>query len=177
MEIPDVTPGGVIATNWGNQIRDRAVMRYANAATRDASVPVPISGDLAWLQDVNELTIYDGASWSIIGPTPAPASVLINNLTLTAGTGVNQLVAQLTGLNTAKWRYLFTASANVETALTGSMTVTWKMALRSTLPSTFTIHEVDTRNYVNDTAYRGVLAVTGLSPLPGQAGNAVDDSA
>jgi len=62
-EIPDVTPGGTIQTAWGNQIRDRALMRYANAAARDASNPIPASGDMAWLLDVDRLTIYTGAVW------------------------------------------------------------------------------------------------------------------
>jgi len=64
-EIPDVTPGGTIQTAWGNQIRDRAVMRYASAAARDASVLVPVSGDLAWLDDVNELTIFNALVWQV----------------------------------------------------------------------------------------------------------------
>jgi len=173
-EVPDVTPGGTIQTAWGNDIRDRAVMRYANAAARDASVLVPVSGDLAWLQDVDELTIYNGSGWEVINSPPAPSAVVVSNTTLTAGVGVNQLITNLTGLNTLKWRYLVIASGNVEAALSGSVAVTWRMAIRVTLPGTTTIHVVEARNYINNSSYRGVLAVSGLTPTPGVGGNAVE---
>jgi len=62
-EIPDVAPGETIQVSWGNPIRSRTVLRYPSAAARDASVPVPVSGDVAWLEDVNSLTLYDGSSW------------------------------------------------------------------------------------------------------------------
>ena len=79
-EIPDVAPGETIQVSWGNPIRSRTVLRYASAAARDASVPVPVSGDVAWLQDVNEVTVYNGATWDSLftstqgGPITAPIS-------------------------------------------------------------------------------------------------------
>ena len=38
-------------------------MRYVNAAGRDASIPVPVDGDVAWLQTEDLLTIYAGIEW------------------------------------------------------------------------------------------------------------------
>lgn len=67
-EIPDVVTGEVIASTWGNDIRDRAVQRYANAATRTASVPAPEEGALSYLLDTNLVYVYDGAAWVTINP-------------------------------------------------------------------------------------------------------------
>ena len=64
-EIPDVVGGTPINTAWGNPIKDRTVMRYANAAARDASIPAPLNGDTAWLLDTHQLTIYTGATWRV----------------------------------------------------------------------------------------------------------------
>lgn len=62
-EIPDVLAGNVIESAWGNQIRDRTMMRYASQAALDASIPLPTAGDFAYLLDVDVAQIYDGAEW------------------------------------------------------------------------------------------------------------------
>ena len=64
-EIPDVIGGATVATVWGNLVKDRTVMRYANTAARDASIPVPVDGDVAWLAASNDLTIYTGGVWLV----------------------------------------------------------------------------------------------------------------
>ena len=62
-EIPDVVGGNTIESQWGNDIRNRALMRYIDSAARDASVPLPVAGEMAYLTSTTELTIYDGTSW------------------------------------------------------------------------------------------------------------------
>ena len=62
-EIPDVTPGEPVESDWGNQSRNRTVQRYADAAERDGLVPLPVAGDLAWLDDIGAITVFDGAAW------------------------------------------------------------------------------------------------------------------
>ena len=62
-EIPNVVPGEPVESDWGNDIRDRAVMKYADATERDFSQPFPEFGELAWLDDPGWLTIWTGAGW------------------------------------------------------------------------------------------------------------------
>lgn len=64
-EMPDVVPGTPVDSSWGNDIRSRTIQRYDSAANRDALVPVPVEGDLAYLRDSNTVTIFNGA-WVIL---------------------------------------------------------------------------------------------------------------
>ena len=83
-ELPDVSPGATISTVWGNQIRDRAVMRYPGPSDRDLSVPTPVAGDLAYLTVSQVLTIFDGASWVAVANNPEPGSFLTEVLQVPA---------------------------------------------------------------------------------------------
>ena len=62
-EMPDVVASEPVAADWGNDIRDRTVQRYLDAAARDASVPFPVAGDLAYLDDSGTVTLFDGTEW------------------------------------------------------------------------------------------------------------------
>ncbi len=62
-EIPDVIGGDTIAAGWGNTLRDRVVQRYATEAERDVLTPTPSKGELAYLQDTNDTTIFRGVEW------------------------------------------------------------------------------------------------------------------
>lgn len=66
-EIPDVITLSTITSDWGNDIRDRAIMRYANAAARTASIPTPTVGDLSFLNDTGLVYVYFGGAWAIVG--------------------------------------------------------------------------------------------------------------
>lgn len=44
-------------------IETRLVMRFLDASARTAAIPSPVEGMVAWLQDVDTLTIYDGSAW------------------------------------------------------------------------------------------------------------------
>ena len=66
-ELNDVTGGETITATFTNQVKNRTVMRYADAASRDASIPAPVGGDLAYLQDVDRITYYDDTSWVEMG--------------------------------------------------------------------------------------------------------------
>ena len=57
-EIGDVVAGNTIESAWGNQIRDRSTLRYANAAARDASEIAPLEGRVCYLEDVDALYVY-----------------------------------------------------------------------------------------------------------------------
>lgn len=62
-EIPDVVQGNPVESAWGNDIRDRTVQRYTDAAARDSLTPLPAPGDLAYLDDTGSVQVYDGTAW------------------------------------------------------------------------------------------------------------------
>lgn len=96
-ELTDRLPGEIIFASYANEIRDRAVMRYVDVAARDASEPLPDTGELAYLTSTDELQVYTGTAWVnrlrstgdtlsgaltwddgsgptvVVGPTEAPA--------------------------------------------------------------------------------------------------------
>ena len=44
---------------------------FTTSAARDAAIPAPTSGSVAWIQDANpmaRLTVYDGAAWKRVYP-------------------------------------------------------------------------------------------------------------
>ena len=62
-ELADVAGGQTITSSFTNQVKERSAMRYTSAAARDTSIPAPIAGSLAYLQDSDTLTLYDGTNW------------------------------------------------------------------------------------------------------------------
>ena len=64
-EIPDRLPGEIIFASYSNDIRDRAVMRYVDRTARDNSVPVPVTGDLAYITTLGVFEIFDGVAWRV----------------------------------------------------------------------------------------------------------------
>ncbi len=65
-ELADVIGGNTVTASFTNEVKERSLMRYATAAARDSSIPAPVAGSLAWLQDVDEITVYDGAVWRTV---------------------------------------------------------------------------------------------------------------
>lgn len=66
----------------------RCVMRFASASARGATLvgtQAPVEGMLAWLQDTNLLTLYDGSAWTVVAAgsqtwtAPALATGYTNN--------------------------------------------------------------------------------------------------
>lgn len=62
-EIPDVIQGEPVESAWGNTIRSRTTMRYADLADLQASEPVPEVGALRWVDAPGELVVWDGTAW------------------------------------------------------------------------------------------------------------------
>ncbi|HKE67434.1 MAG TPA: hypothetical protein VKB59_22740 [Micromonosporaceae bacterium] len=89
--IPDVVPDETIESAWGNEIRDRTVTPFTNAAERDASIPAPNEGMTVWLIDQAVTQIYHAGSWRTLAAWPR-YSIAIN-----AGTIANTLTG-VTGL-------------------------------------------------------------------------------
>ncbi|MEU6573299.1 hypothetical protein [Streptomyces sp. NPDC046805] len=49
----------------------RTVLRFADAAARDAKVTAPVAGMLAWIGTPGRLMYYTGSAWVPAAPTPA----------------------------------------------------------------------------------------------------------
>lgn len=66
-ELPNVAPGEIIAASYTNDVRDRTLQRYADAAARDAGNPVPASGDMAFVDHPADselaVQVHDRGSW------------------------------------------------------------------------------------------------------------------
>lgn len=84
-EMPDVIGGETITSEWGNDIRDRTIQRYATVAARTAAHPTPVEGDLSYLQDSNTVDVYNGAAWvpflataEVDGSAEVPAALSVS---------------------------------------------------------------------------------------------------
>lgn len=66
-EIADVVLSEEIEVEWGNDIRDRTVQRYADLAERTSEHSSPAVGDLSFLEDSGDLDVYFSGSWRHLG--------------------------------------------------------------------------------------------------------------
>ncbi|MFD7861878.1 hypothetical protein [Streptomyces sp. NPDC059783] len=89
----------------------RCVMRFASASARGATLvgaQAPVEGMLAWLQDTNLLTLYDGTQWTVLAAgaqtwtSPALATGYTNNGNLNGNIGYR--LVNLFGEPTVMWR-------------------------------------------------------------------------
>jgi len=66
-ELPDVAPGEIIASDHINEIAERTIQRYADAADLAAKNPTPLAGELAFLgtgaEGQIETLVYTGSDW------------------------------------------------------------------------------------------------------------------
>ena len=62
-ELDDRVPGGPILSAYSNELRDRTAQRYNDSTARDVSRPFPGDGEHAWLEQEEQLTVYDGDDW------------------------------------------------------------------------------------------------------------------
>lgn len=68
-EIDDVATAETVEAVHVNRVKDRSVQRYATTAERTSLLPSPVEGDVAYLEDSDDLEIYDGSSWINIAQT------------------------------------------------------------------------------------------------------------
>lgn len=69
--VPTVAAGEVIASVWGNAIRDRVVHRFASVADRDTSWPAPPNGAHCVTVDTGTLWQRGTSAWFAIRPSQA----------------------------------------------------------------------------------------------------------
>lgn len=64
MSYTTLVSGTTITAAWANaSVRDQVVTPFASAAARTSAVSTPIEGMVSWLNDVNRLDVYDGATY------------------------------------------------------------------------------------------------------------------
>jgi hypothetical protein len=65
-----VVPGAV-TEQWGLDVRDSVVLRFASEAARDSALVGLGSGDsglTAWIQDIKLMTTWEGTAWAPVSP-------------------------------------------------------------------------------------------------------------
>ncbi|MFE9735494.1 hypothetical protein ACFYO9_34125 [Streptomyces sp. NPDC005863] len=65
--LTDPPDAAKLAKDLGNAIAPRTNMRFASSSERSAILTAPVEGMVAWLRDVDLLTVYDGSTWVVIG--------------------------------------------------------------------------------------------------------------
>ncbi len=61
------TAGEVLEASEMNTISDQTVMVFADAAARSAAIPSPTEGMVTFLEDVNALEVFNGATFEAVG--------------------------------------------------------------------------------------------------------------
>ena len=92
--IPDVNPNELIESAWGNDIRDRTVTPFTNAAERVAAIPTPDAGMVTYLTASDTLEYWNGTSWRMVGP-----GQLAYKTVLTQQAGISTSPVDITGLS------------------------------------------------------------------------------
>lgn len=68
--LPDVVADQTIESAWGNDVRNRTITPFTNAAERTQAIPAPIAGMLTYQLDTQTVEIWNGSAWVRTGPTP-----------------------------------------------------------------------------------------------------------
>ena len=163
-EMPDVIATEPVESDWGNDIRDRTVQRYADAAARDAGVPFPVAGDLAWLDTEAAVTVFDGSAWLTLGVAVdpgVPRLVQVNRRQIaTASFSADQSVSQVVDVsgmgivNTNRCTVTLIGSATNQQ----SQRAVW--AYSSFSSSEITVHTTGGSSQTNNGGAFGQLVIT-----------------
>lgn len=193
-EMPDVAQGAVIADDWGNDIRDRTIQRYANVTERTTLHPTPAAGDMAFMEDADLLYVYSGSAWLPVGTT-ATVHGRVQDLT-GSGISTTETVEMTANLSIpATWNsYDVEAILTLELfesgALTNDRLVTCRLRLTNAAGTEIglTNHTLDTfpaagfRNpvavagYVTGQTATGTLPIVFTAQIAGDSGQASWDN-
>ena len=86
----------LFAADMNEYLMDQTIMRFADAAARDAAFggvgePTLAEGMMCYLMDVNVIQVYDGSSWKYVANADQPTGMVKITPTSVAGTGVSIL--------------------------------------------------------------------------------------
>lgn len=116
-EIADVVALETITVEWGNDIRDRTIQRYADVTERATENATPGAGDLSYLEDSGDVDVYHSGAWRHIGD---PVGTLKMNAGPTAPIGC--LVCNGSAVSRTTYAALFAAIGEAWGAGDGSTT-------------------------------------------------------
>lgn len=142
--------------------QNQAVMRFADAAARDTALAtVKTEGMLAYLKDVNTLTIYTGSAWSTIGPAHG-ALLSWATPTITQSGTVTATLSYSKYRRTGRW-----IDAQCFLTVTGTGTSTNRIEVALPVAAASSLGLIVGRGYVYDQTpansgiYRGDAVLTG----------------
>lgn len=75
------------ASDVNEYLSDQAVMTFADAAARDAAIPTPSEGMVAYLEDANLFTANDGSAWKTVLATTGGVLQVVSTTVSTATSG------------------------------------------------------------------------------------------
>lgn len=126
-----ITTGTVIASSWGNEVRDQLVTPFATSATRDATITLGNrqNGQVAAItaaDTTHGLTVWNGASWTrpwnmpwgLVGSGTATANQSITSTTSSDVTNVALSSAQYTATRYYQAHISLYLVQNIGTAVT-----------------------------------------------------------
>jgi hypothetical protein len=64
--LSDVPNAQTATTGIVDALTPKVVMTFASASVRGATIATPVAGMVTWLQDIRQLQLYDGTTWSTI---------------------------------------------------------------------------------------------------------------
>ena len=78
-------PGEVLtASNVMNYLQDQAVMNFAGTAARGSAIGTAVSeGMVSYLQDLDQIQVYDGSAWKQVYPSVANTGEVVQVLSTT----------------------------------------------------------------------------------------------
>ena len=137
--LTDAPNAETLARNLADALAQRSVMRFTSASTRSATLTSPVEGMLAWLQDTDQLTLYDGTSWFVIynftdtttGGAVAASGFSVTSFEARKTAGVCSFSIELTRTGSA---IPATSAGNVDDTLMCALPSGWRPASNVSAP-------------------------------------------
>jgi hypothetical protein len=117
------------AANVNTYLMQQAVQNFAGTAARSSAVASPSEGMFAYLQDTDQLSYYDGASW-ITAPGARPLLIAPEERVNIAASSATGTVNLNTATDSVTY-YTANASANFAVNLRGNASLTMNDALQT----------------------------------------------
>jgi len=154
MPYKNFQPIQLTASEVNTYLMNQSVMVFANSTARSAALTLPTEGMVTYLQDTDELEIYNGSAWLRAVVTSDDESISTSgNITSSAGN-----IAATTGTVTANGN--ITSSAGNISATTGNLTAGGSATISGDLT-------VDTSSLRVD-ATNNVVGIMTATPATGQ---------
>lgn len=111
--LTDAPNASNLARDIANGIAQRSVMRFASASARGATLvgtSAPVDGMATWLQDIEQLQVYDGSAW--VTPEPSLSSTT-SGLSVGSGFSLNDFFGFRQGRSVTIDVYLTRTGGNI----------------------------------------------------------------